>query len=125
MEGMRDRGALQFLSSSDGSPIEIVLFPTIHNKYDIVAPFQDGTIGDDIVVKPLSAQVRQVLNTQRMSAENANEGGGDGGGILADYVRSLQEVEGHRPRQEAEEKLLPRCPRVPEYFQCVKVCNLN
>ena len=68
------------------------------------------------MVKPLSAQVRQVLNTQRMSAENANEGGGDGGGILADYVRSLQEVEGHRPRQETEEKLLTRCPRFPVYF---------
>ena len=70
--------------------------------------FQDGTIGDDIVVKPLSAQVRQVLNTRRMSAEdNAEEeerGGGGGGagegesGILADYVRSLREMQEQRPR---------------------------
>ena len=73
-----------------------------------VAQFQDGTIGDDIVVKPLSAHVRQVLNTQRMSAEESEAKDGGGGGILADYVRSLQDVEGHRPRQEAEEK--PRCP---------------
>ena len=76
-------------------------------------PFQDGTIGDDIVVKPLSAQVRQVLNTRRMSAEdNAEEeeergGAGGGGGtegkesgILADYVRSLREMQEQRPRHE-------------------------
>ena len=59
------------------------------------------------MVKPLSAQVRQVLNTRRMSAEdNAEEerGGGGGGagegesGILADYVRSLREMQEQRPR---------------------------
>ena len=61
------------------------------------------------MVKPLSAQVRQVLNTRRMSAEDTAEeerdGGGGGGaeeesgGILADYVRSLREMQEHRPRQ--------------------------
>ena len=65
--------------------------------------FQDGTIGDDIVVKPLSAQVRQVLNTRRMSAEednmtNGGGGGEDESGILADYVRSLRDMEELRPR---------------------------
>ena len=59
------------------------------------------------MVKPLSAQVRQVLNTRRMSAEDAESGGPGGGGggggeddsgILADYVRSLRDMEEHRPR---------------------------
>ena len=61
------------------------------------------------MVKPLSAQVRQVLNTRRMSAEDTaaeeERGGGGGGGaeggesgILADYVRSLREMQEQRPR---------------------------
>ena len=61
--------------------------------------FQDGTIGDDIVVKPLSAQVRQVLSTRRMSAEDNTENGGeDDSGILEGYVRSLRDMDEHRPR---------------------------
>merc|ERR1719264_1170327 len=64
------------------------------------ALLMDGTIGDDIVVKPLSAQVRQVLSTRRMSAEDNTENGGeDDSGILEGYVRSLRDMDEHRPRR--------------------------
>ncbi len=52
---------------------------------------QDGTIGDDIVVKPLDAHIRQALNAQEMDAERRSSDDGAGGGILADYIRSLNQ----------------------------------
>ena len=56
------------------------------------------------MVKPLSAEVRQVLNKRRMNAEDGDTGNRfdeeEDSGILADYVRSLRDMEEHRPRHE-------------------------
>ena len=52
---------------------------------------QDGTIGDDLVVKPLSAHVRDILYTRRNGNDDSvNPSGGGEPGILAEYIKSLE-----------------------------------
>jgi hypothetical protein len=61
------------------------------------ALLMDGTIGDEIVVKPLSAHLRQILNSQTGAAEDGiyddeREGNDEisSNSILAEYIKSIE-----------------------------------